>query len=72
MTKVYRDANGRVVNIGDWDFLEDIVINEDTGESITIQHNPLPEGLTISDEVVISGWDGGLYVEDDPRAVEPE
>lgn len=52
--KIYRDENGRCVNIGEWNNLEG--------------KNPMPDNLTESDEEVIIGWDGGLYVHDDPRA----
>lgn len=65
---VYRDPNGVVVNIGPWDLMEDEIEDPDTGEVRTIQHNPIPDGVTNKSEEVIEGWDGGLYVKDDPRA----
>jgi len=55
--KVFRDENGNCINIGDWDY---------QGGT-----NPLPEGAAETDEIVIVGWDGGLYVRDDPRAIAP-
>lgn len=67
MTKIYRDHNGVVVNIGEWDFQEESYIDEKTGRPMTKINNPLPEGLTTSEEEVVKGWDGGLYSSEDPR-----
>jgi hypothetical protein len=58
--KIYRDAQGKCINIGEWDYRID-----DNGNST----NPLLDGAVESDEQVIVGWDGGAYVYDDPRAV---
>lgn len=69
MSKVYRDASGKVINIGEWDYLIESVIDENTGKLVQIQHNPLPEGHTISEEETVVGWDGGIYVLDDPRSI---
>ncbi|MFV7361040.1 hypothetical protein [Citrobacter portucalensis] len=66
--KVYRDKSNQVINIGEWDYLKQIII-DDNGEETEKIYNPLPDGVTVSDEEVIEGWDGGLYVADDPRAV---
>lgn len=53
--KIYRDAQGVCINIGEWDDKDGL--------------NPLPADAVESDEEVIVGWDGGRYVYDDPRAV---
>ena len=60
--KIYRDKNGKCVNVGDWDTQ---VING-------VERNPIPKDVVESDEEVITGWDGGLYATDDPYAVKPE
>lgn len=59
--KIYRNAQGACVNIGEWDFQVAIV---DGVEKI---QNPLPQDVAESDEEVVIGWDGGLYAHDDPR-----
>lgn len=53
--KIYRDKDGNCINIGDWDDKEGL--------------NPIPDGAYEDEAEVIKGWDGGLYVADDPRAV---
>ena len=53
--KVYRDKDGNVINIGEWDYI--ITYDEDNNEVI---NNPLPEGATFSDEEVVILDDGGL------------
>lgn len=65
--KVIRDSNGRVINIGEWDYQKQVIINDFGEEEVVIQ-NKLPEGSTESDEEVITGWDDGLYAANDPRA----
>lgn len=65
--KIFRDSAGTVINIGDWDLLEEEV--EVDGIIKLTQHNPIPHGAIESDEEVVIGWDGGLYVRGDPRAV---
>ncbi|EFN7990808.1 hypothetical protein ABHD38_25090 [Enterobacter cloacae] len=67
MMKVIRDVNGKVINIGDWDYRIHIEPMPD-GSEMEVTGNPYPEGATENDENVIVGWDGGLYVEGDPRA----
>jgi hypothetical protein len=66
LMKILRDLNGRVEHIGDWDFL--VVVDDNGNETI---NNPMPPGLTESDEEVVMGWDGGLYAYDDPRQYAP-
>jgi hypothetical protein len=61
--KIYRNAENKCINIGDWDYRVEIV------EGVEIIKNPLPEDAMEGDEEVIVGWDGGLYASDDPRAV---
>lgn len=66
MTKkiVIRDKQGFVINIGDWDYMEENLIDSETGEvTSTIKHNPLPEGATSSEEHIITLPDGGLSAE---------
>jgi len=58
--KIYRDKNGVCINIGDWDY--DI---DSAGE----QRNPLPIDAIEDDAETVIGWDGGLYLADDPKAV---
>lgn len=53
MTKVIRDSESNVINIGDWD---------DKGGL-----NPMPDGATEKDETVITGGDGSLIAEEDYR-----
>ena len=53
--KVYRNSEGRVINIGDWDYM--ISLNED---EVEVANNPLPFGATFQDEEVIVLPDGGL------------
>lgn len=67
MTTVYRDSNGNVVNIGEWDYAKHMDY-DDQGNATEVTMNPMPSGLTKSDEVVIEGFDGGLYVEDEVRS----
>lgn len=62
MMKVIRDRNANVINIGDWDYMTEEVLNDETGEVETVVHNPLPEGSVESTEDVIVGSDGGLYL----------
>lgn len=51
--KIIKDKDGNLINIGDWDNLGGI--------------NPLPEDSVESDAEVVIGYDGGLYLSDDPR-----
>ena len=60
--KIYRDVNGKCINIGDWDYMID--------ENKHIK-NPIPDGAYEDQTDVITGWDDGLYVFDDPRALSP-
>lgn len=66
--KVIRDAGGVAINIGEWDFSLADGVDLETGEEIRIIGNPLPDGSSESDEDVVTGWDGGLYILGDPRA----
>lgn len=59
---VWRDKDGKVINIGEWDYQ----IQSD-GEGMMVFMNPAPLGATSKEEEVVYGWDGGLYVKDDPR-----
>lgn len=51
--KIYKDANGNLINIGEWD---------DLGGT-----NPLPSGAYEEDAEIVTGPDGGLYLASDPR-----
>ena len=55
--KVYRDANGTVINIGEWDLMVETL---EDGEVVI--HNPVPDGATYADEAVGERADGGLEV----------
>ena len=55
--KIIKDKDGNLINIGDW--------NDNQGK------NPLPEGATEHDAEVVTGYDGGLYLADDPRRLQP-
>lgn len=60
MMKVFRDKDGRVINIGEWDYMEEAVEDPATGIVTTVQHNPPPDGATSADEEVVELPDGGL------------
>jgi sulfur relay (sulfurtransferase) DsrC/TusE family protein len=60
--KIIKDKDGNLINIGDWDYKIDESLLED--ERIK---NPLPEGATEHDAEVVTGFDGGLYLADDPK-----
>jgi hypothetical protein len=51
--KIIRDKDGALINIGAWDDKEG--------------QNPLPEGATEHEAEVVTGYDGGLYLADDPK-----
>lgn len=56
---VIRDKNGKVINIGDWDYMAEDVEDHDTGEVIQVINNPLPEGATFATEEIVTLEDGG-------------
>lgn len=56
---IIRDANGIVINIGEWDYMTEEIIDAD-GDSSFIYHNLLPENTTSSTEEVVILPDGGL------------
>ncbi|MCE5368486.1 hypothetical protein [Klebsiella oxytoca] len=68
MMKVYRDKDGKVINIGEWDYMEEEILGEIVDEESkavslvkrTIRHNPVPEGATFTEEDVITLSDGGI------------
>lgn len=62
---VIRDKDGSVINIGPWDYVEETITDDESGESTVIQHNPLPEGATISEEEIVTLSDGGLAAASD-------
>lgn len=66
--KVIRDAEGKPINIGDWDYCYAMEFGEN-GDEVMVATNPLPVGATEADEDVIVGFDGGFYAADDPRAI---
>lgn len=59
--KIYRNAEGKCINIGDWDYQVEII------DGVEIIRNPFPEKATEHDAEVVSGYDGGLYLTDDPK-----
>lgn len=58
--KVYRDAQGNLINIGEWN--EHRV--EDENGSIVVK-NPMPSDAVESDEEVVTGADGGKHLKSD-------
>lgn len=60
MMKVIRNKEGQVINIGDWDYMEERIEDPETGEITVVTHNPLPDGATSEDEDVVELTDGGL------------
>jgi hypothetical protein len=75
--KIYRDANGVLINIGEWDYAyqEQTVLkpNADAGgysvETEIVAKNPMPDGVLEDEAEIIEGWDGGLYLANDPKAL---
>jgi len=63
MTKIYRDANGKCINIGEWDLKIDPTLPD--GKRVT---NPIPEGAYEDQAEVVTGLDGGLYLANDHQA----
>lgn len=59
--KIYRNAKGKCINIGDWDYQVEII------DGTEISRNPLPIDATEHDAEVVTGYDGGLYLTDDPK-----
>ena len=59
--KVIKSADGVLLNIGDWDF----EIDED-GQP----QNPMPFDAVETEEEVVVGYDGGLYLAEDVRAAQ--
>lgn len=57
---VIRDKYGNVINIGPWNYMEEVVEDAETGEKTAVINNPLPEGATSSNEEIIMLDDGGL------------
>lgn len=55
--KVYRDNLGKVINIGDWDY---IITSDEHGNEMV--NNPLPEDYSVSEEEIYFLDDGGLAV----------
>lgn len=56
--KVYRDASGTVINIGDWDY--QYQFDYELGEDVAA--NPLPAGATFADGEVEIMPDGSRRV----------
>lgn len=57
---VFRDENGRVINIGPWNYMEMPVVNDETSGLSWTQQNPLPKLATSQEEEVVVAEDGGL------------
>lgn len=58
--KVYRDAQGNLINIGEWD---ECRVEDEQGNIVI--NNPLPADAVESDEEVVTGADGGKYLKSD-------
>lgn len=54
---VYRDSNGKVINIGPWDFL---IEKDDKGNDVIT--NPIPAGLTVTNENIVELQDGSRTI----------
>lgn len=54
---VYRDSNGKVINIGPWDFL---IEKDDKGNDVIT--NPIPPGLTVTNENIVELQDGSRAI----------
>lgn len=50
---VYRDESGKVINIGEWNYMTEVA----DGDSLIV-HNPIPEGITSKIEEIIINEDG--------------
>jgi hypothetical protein len=60
MMKVIRNKEGKVINIGEWDNMEERIEDPVTGDITIAEHNPLPDGATYADEDVVYLPDGGI------------
>lgn len=56
---VIRDKDGNVINIGAWDYMEEMI-----EDGSIVQHNPFPEGATSTEEEIVTLPDGGLAAAD--------
>jgi hypothetical protein len=58
--KIYRDINGKCINIGEWDYkiTQDFV----EGKIVEVQKNPLPENAYEDEAEILTHEDGSLYV----------
>lgn len=63
MTKIYRDREGNIINIGEWNLR--IKIEKDKkGKEVEVITNPLPKGATYTEGEVVVESDGSLFVKD--------
>lgn len=64
MVKVWRDASGDVVNIGEWDYAVESLPVADPGPDgarfVDVATNPVPAGVSWQVEEVFQREDGGL------------
>lgn len=63
--KIFRNQNGEVINIGEWDYrsvTENIEKDDGTVESVTTVYNPLPIGAYEDEGEIGTLSDGSLYV----------
>lgn len=56
---VYRDESGKVINIGEWDFM---ISNDEEIEGNMVVNNPIPNGVTSKIEEVVINQDGSRSV----------
>lgn len=80
MKKCWFDANGNLVNIGEWDTMpEQVEVSpeqrDEEGNLIspavyeTVERNPIPPGAYSEDREVVQDEDGGWRVADLPKPV---
>ena len=56
--KIFRDSNGVIVNIGDWDYK----LKEDYETGTMVKTNPLPDNYVEDDAEVAVDANGNFYV----------
>lgn len=76
MRKIWRDTDGRLIHIGEWDYKYQDRKTELIGASgrpvrkEVPTHLP-PVGAYETERDIVEGFDGGLYEADDPRRLGP-
>ena len=62
------ELNGKVINIGDWDYKE-IITTDSKGNKIIEITNPLPDGAVEVEATVVHTPDGGRCLDTDYKAL---